>query len=74
MTSPTASEPVTSTVLAAEDIRWSLVEPAPASTVTAAVVAAAKSIICRAIAACSVRLWVRLSAVVRRIWPGFRNA
>ena len=39
-----------------------------------ATVAAAKSIICRAIAACPVRLWVRLSAIVRNIWPGFRNA
>ena len=63
--SPIASEPV---------IRWSLIEPAPESRVTEATAAVAKSIICRAIAACPVWLWARLSAIVRRIWPGFRNA
>ena len=33
-----------------------------------------KAIVCRLIAACPVRLWTRLSAIVRRIWPGFRDA
>ncbi len=61
--SPTGSEPV---------IRWSLVAPAP--TVTAATAAVVKSVICLVIAACPVSLWARLSAIVRRIWPGFRNA
>ena len=50
------------------------VEPAPASTVTAAVAAVVKSVICRVIAACPVRLWPRLSAIVRRVWPGFSSA
>ena len=62
---------VTNAVLMAEDIRWSTVEPAPAS---AAIAAAAKSVLCRAIAPYPVRWWPRLSAIVRRIWCGLRHA
>ena len=64
-TSPTAMKPVTSAVLADADIQGSLDD---------ATATAAKAITCGAIAACPVRLWPRLSALVRRIWSGFRNA
>ena len=68
--SPTVIEPI----LAADDIRWLLVEPAPSSTVTEAVAAVVKSVICRVVAACPVRRWPRLSAIARRLWPGFSSA
>jgi len=38
------------------------------------IAAVTKTVICRAIAACPFRYWTRLSAIVRRLWPGFRDA
>lgn len=56
-------------------INWSLGEPEPATCrrIDEATIAAAKSTICRVIAACPVHRWARLSAIVRRLWSGFRN-
>lgn len=33
-----------------------------------------KALLCRAIAACPPGAWPRLSALVRRLWPGFGRA
>ena len=56
----------------ADDPRWSLDEPA--LTIPKATAAVVKSVICRLIAACPCWLWAPLSALVRRIWPGFESA
>ena len=36
--------------------------------------AIAKAALCRVIATCPVRYWARMSAIVRRVWGGFRDA
>jgi hypothetical protein len=36
--------------------------------------AALKSIVCRMIAALPTRLWPIASRIVRRLWPGFKDA
>ena len=67
-------------VLDVDETQWELDEPASVSRAAEDAAAGggvstlAKATICRVIVACPVRLWPGLSVIVRRIWPGFRDA